>query len=79
LAGITVQARNTPEGLQLTIPGAHYSTNGDGTTAAFRIDTPAVPDTRPAQAERAVRPAKRSEDGVRGNGTAEAAQSENAQ
>lgn len=44
LAGMAVQAQNTPLGLQLTIPGTCYSVSADSTMASFRIGTPSATD-----------------------------------
>ena len=44
LAGMAVQAQNTPQGLQLVIPDTCYSVNADSTVASFRIGTPTTTD-----------------------------------
>jgi hypothetical protein len=40
MAGITVQAQNSPAELILTIPNASYSMSGDGAAAKFNIGAP---------------------------------------
>jgi hypothetical protein len=55
MAGITVQAENQARGLTLTIPGACYVVNIDG-TAAFHIGTLTMLDNGTGEAAHLVKP-----------------------